>query len=252
MEVVVALTRLGGVASHAELVSAAGRSALRSAVDAGLIVRTATGTYGVPDADRARLAALKLNGALTLTSAALAYGWKVKELPPQPSVWVPRTRRVSADRREGIDIRWGALTPRELARRRTDPARTVVDCARFLPFDAALAVADSALRSGDVGPIGLLEAAELSPRTGRARAIRVATCATPEAANPMESVLRALCLEIDGLDVLPQQWVGDVGRADLVDPDRRLVIEAESMEFHGSLHWWPPRPSRHAVGRRTS
>lgn len=295
MEVVVALTRLGGVATHAELVSATGRSALRSAVDAGLILRAATGIYSVPDADHARLAALKLNGALALTSAALAYGWKVKELPPKPSVWVPRTRRVHPDRRRGIDVRWGALTTGELERRRTDPARTVVDCARFLPFDAALAVADSALRSGDVGPIGLLEAAELSPRTGRARAIRVVRAATPEAANPMESVLRAICLGIDGLNVLPQQWVGEVGRADLVDPGRRLVIEAESVEFHGSLagyrrdvrrytgfvgerhlvlrfcwedimlkpekvseaiantlSWWPPRPPRHPVGRRTS
>ena len=235
MEAVIALTRLGGVASHAELVNAAGRSALRAALDAGLIVRAATGTYGVPDADRARLAALKLNGALGLTSAALAYGWKVKDLPAAPTVWVPRNRRVSPHRRHGIDVRWGSLTTGELSRRRTDPARTVVDCARFLPFDEALAVADSALRSGEVGPIGLLEAAEMAPRTGRSQAIRVAGAATHEADNPMESVLRAICLDIKGLQVLPQQWVGDVGRADLVDRARRLVIEAESMEFHGSL-----------------
>jgi hypothetical protein len=291
VKAVIALTRLGGVASHAELVNAAGRSALRTAVDAGLIVRAATGTYGVPDADRARLAAAKLNGALALTSAALAYGWKVKEMPSVPSVYLRRNRRVAPDRRRGIDVRWGALSPGELARRRTDPARTVVDCARFLPFDAALAVADSALRAGDVGPAGLLEAAELAPRTGRAQALRVVQAATPDAANPMESVLRAICLGIAGLEVLPQQWVGTVGRADLVDPHRRLVIEAESMEFHGSLDgyrrdvrrytgfvgerhlvlrfcwedimlspegvaaaitatlgWWPPRPSRHAVG----
>lgn len=235
MEVVVALHRLGGVATHAELVDAAGRSALRRAVDRGMIVRSARGAYSVPEADRARLAALRLNGALALTSAALAHGWKVKEPPSRPSVCVPRTRRVHPARREGIDVRWGTLTSNELRRRHTDPARTVVDCARFLPFDAALAVADSALRSGEVGPIGLLEAAELAPRTGRARAIQVVKSASPQAANPMESVLRAICLGIDGLEVRPQQWVGDVGRADLVDSRRRLVIEAESMEFHGSL-----------------
>jgi very-short-patch-repair endonuclease len=293
VQAVIALTRIGGVASHAELVNAVGRSALRTAVDAGLIVRAATGTYCVPDADRARLSAVKLNGALALTSAALAHGWKVKDPPSCPAVCVPRGRRVAPDRRSGIDVRWGELTEPELRRRRTDPARTVIDCARFLPFDAALAVADSALRSGDVGPIGLMEAAELAPRTGRARAIRVVRAATPEAANPMESVLRAICLGIDGLDVHPQQWIGEVGRADLVDTDRRLVIEAESMEFHGSLdgyrrdvrrytdfvgerhlvlrfcwedimlapervaasivgtlNWWPPPPSRHAVGAK--
>ncbi|HWU32258.1 MAG TPA: DUF559 domain-containing protein, partial [Marmoricola sp.] len=77
-------------------------------------------------------------------------------------------------------------------------------------------------------------AAEVAPRTGRARAIRVATAATHEAANPMESVLRAICLGIPGLKVTPQCWVGTIGRSDLVDARRRLVIEAESMEHHGS------------------
>jgi hypothetical protein len=49
----------------------------------------------------------------------------------------------------------------------TDPVRTVIDCARDLPFDEALAVADSALRSGKVGPDALRQAAARSPRTGR-------------------------------------------------------------------------------------
>ena len=152
-----------------------------------------------------------------------------------PMVWVPRSRTLDPHRRQGMHVRWGRLSAGELARRRTDPARTVVDCARFLPFGDALAVADSALRSRDVGRLELLEAAEMAPRTGRSKALRVADAATPEAANPMESVLRAVCLEIKGLQVQPQVWVGEVGRADLVDMERRLVIEAESMEFHGSV-----------------
>jgi very-short-patch-repair endonuclease len=44
-------------------------------------------------------------------------------------------------------------------------------------------------------------------------------------------VLRALAIDA-GLDVEPQQWVGAVGRADLVDRGRALVIEAESHQFH--------------------
>lgn len=235
MKAVIALTRLGGVATHAELVDAVGRSALRQAVSAGYILQRGGGAYAVAEADRAKVAAVHLHGALGLTSAAVAHGWKVKEPPQQPTVWVPRTRKVPPSRRSGIDVRWGDLNPGELEHRCTDPARTVIDCARFLPFDEALAVADSALREGDVGPSGLLEAAEMSPRTGRTRAIRVATEATPEAANPMESVLRAICLDIPYLDAIPQQWVGSVGRSDLVDAKRRLVIEAESMEHHGHL-----------------
>lgn len=229
------MTRLGGVATHAEMVDAVGRAGLRAAVDRGLITRRARGTYAVTEVDRASLAALRVRGALALTSAALAHGWKVKEPPLEPIVCVPRSRTVAAHRRRGMVLRWGELSPGELACRRTDPVRTVIDCARFLPFGDALAVADSALRSGDVGPQALREAAEMAPRTGRSKAIRVADAATPESANPMESVLRAICLEIKGLQVQPQIWVGEVGRADLVDVERRLVIEAESMEFHGSL-----------------
>lgn len=234
MDAVIALTRLGGVATHAELVDAVGRSALNSAVRAGFIARRATDTYAVAEADEAATAAVRLQGALGLTSAALAYGWKVKTTPQRPTVWVPRNRKVTPDRYHGVDLRWGSISQHELDARRTTPERTVVDCARFLPFDEALAVADSALREGDVGPMGLLAAAEAAPRTGRARAIRVATEATHEADNPMESVLRAICLDIPGLAVTPQYQVGTIGRSDLVDSKRRLVVEAESMEHHGS------------------
>ncbi|GAB2974787.1 hypothetical protein [Nocardioides montaniterrae] len=233
MDAVVALSRLGGVATHAELVDATTRSRVRAAVAARLIERRAHGVYALGDAERDRVAAARLHGALGLTSAALAHGWKVKTPPPQPMLWVPRHRKVSPERRSGVDLRWGDVEARELADRLTLPARTVIDCARFLPFDDALAVADSALRSREVGPRELLDLAERSPRIGRARAIRVATEATAEAANPMESVLRAICLDIPTLSVEPQIWVQDIGRADLVDDDRRLVIEAESYEFHG-------------------
>ena len=52
------------------------------------------------------------------------------------------------------------------------------------------------------------------------------------AANPFESVLRGIAKQVPGLEVEPQQWVGDVGRADLMDRRLGLVIEAESFEFH--------------------
>lgn len=234
-EAVVALSRLGGVASHRELCDEIGRRRIRTAVSAGLIVRTAAGTYAIPGVDAARRAAVELSGALGLASAALAHGWKVKRVPERPTIYVRPNRNINAAARRGIDLRWAALTPGESERRVTDPARTVIDCARFLPFDEALAIADSARRSGEVGERELIDAAERSPRTGRRSAIRVATHATHVADNPMESVLRAICLEIRGLDVCPQVRVGDIGRADLVDQRRGLVIEAESMEFHGTL-----------------
>ena len=59
---------------------------------------------------------------------------------------------------------------------------------------------------------------------------------TVGAANPFESVLRALAIEA-GLSVTPQVVValpdGD-RRPDLLDRERRLVLEADSFLWHGS------------------
>ena len=51
-----------------------------------------------------------------------------------------------------------------------------------------------------------------------------------------ESVLRAIALDVPGLDLRPQVAVSEAGwrgRPDLVDRERRIVVEAESFEFHG-------------------
>lgn len=54
------------------------------------------------------------------------------------------------------------------------------------------------------------------------------------AANPFESVVRAIALDVPGLRVTPQGKVGDLGWADLVDERRRLAIECDSWAFHSS------------------
>ncbi len=54
------------------------------------------------------------------------------------------------------------------------------------------------------------------------------------AANPFESVLRDIALDVPGLDVRPQGWVGRAGRADLVDERLLIAIEADSFEHHGA------------------
>jgi very-short-patch-repair endonuclease len=56
------------------------------------------------------------------------------------------------------------------------------------------------------------------------------------AENPFESVLRAIALDVPGLHLQPQVVVAEggwAGRPDLVDTERRLVVEAESFELHG-------------------
>lgn len=154
--------------------------------------------------------------------------------PERPTIWVPRNRNVSAARREGVDLRWGNLSQAELAQRVTEKVKTVIDCARFLSRDEALRVADSALHHGDVSQEELVRAALAGPRSGRGRALDVANAADGRAASTSETLLRRICSTIPGLDVEPQVQVGSIGCADLVDANRRLVIEAESMAHHGT------------------
>lgn len=107
---------------------------------------------------------------------------------------------------------------------------------RSCPFDQALAIADSALRVGDFTLESLNRMAGPVRGPGSAQVRRVALLASDRAANPFESVLRALAIEV-GLHLRPQvPLYGSrfLGRPDLVDVDRRLIVEADSFEWHGS------------------
>jgi very-short-patch-repair endonuclease len=228
MDAVSAITRLGGTAGWNDLLDLTTRRRLRTALAAGSVVRSHRGRYVLPDADRARRAGARVNGVLALRSAAMHHGWPVKFPPQIPEVAVPRKRRVTP--RKGVRLVW--LSDLDTTLPATPPLQTVLTCARLLPFDEALAIADSALRLGDVTTIELREAADLARGAGAAAIRRVARHATAKAANPFESVLRALALEV-GLDPRPQHPV-DVGER-VLHPDLvagRLVLEADSWEWH--------------------
>jgi very-short-patch-repair endonuclease len=65
---------------------------------------------------------------------------------------------------------------------------------------------------------------------------RVARLASPKAANPFESLLRAIADDVQGLAVLPQVLIREpeiVARPDLVDERLHIVLEADSFEWHG-------------------
>ncbi len=236
MDAVEALTRLGGVAEANRLVALSSKGRVATAVRRGLVVRDVRGRYALPTADRDRRAAARLAGVVTGLGAAVAHGWEVKLPPARPTVTVPAKRRVPAHRRTGVDLHWRDLDPDEVRGGVLRPGPTVIDCARTLPFDEALAVADSALRHDAVTPAQLETLARLVSTTGRRRCLRVVRAATPLAANPFESVLRAIALDVRGLDLRPQVALDDdgwSGRPDLVDEARRLVVEADSFEFHG-------------------
>jgi very-short-patch-repair endonuclease len=202
------------------------------------------------DADRweaAVDAAASLSGVICRLSAASYWGWSLKSQPDRPQITLPKHRRPGFERREGVEIRWLDLPRRDIHRGLvTTPSRTLVDCLRRYPFDAGLCIADSALRNGF--PQGLLDQLAREARgPGAARVKIVAKHADGRAANAFESVLRAICLGVDGLSVEPQVSVGSgsfLGRPDLVDRRLGLVIEADSFEFHGT------RKALHADMRR--
>jgi very-short-patch-repair endonuclease len=229
MQATSALHRLGGVSDRRSLLTLVSRPELERGLSTGEVVKAARNLYALPAADEAALAARRAHGVVSHLSAALAWGWKVKTVPARPTVTVARNRHPAADAR--VDMRYSVLTPKDAVDGRTSPVRTALDCARTLPFDEALAVVDSALRSRKMSRADLVAAADAGPRTGRARALRVITVASKDAANPFESVLRAIALGVPGLDVVAQ---GAVGRwhADVADLGLRIAIEAESFEFH--------------------
>lgn len=231
MDPVEALTRLGGIGRRKEIVLLAGRREFEQAVGSGRLVRFARGHYALPDAEEAEMVAAQVGGTVSHLSAAMAWGWKVKKPPQEPQLIVPRNSRVSGVK--GVRLHYALLHPKAVVDGRTNRLRTAVDCARTLPFDEALAVVDSALRSRQVSRQDLLECARSSPRNGRSRAVRVIQLASPLAANPFESVLRACAMEVPGFEPVAQGRVASVGKADVVDPRLRIALEAESWEHHG-------------------
>lgn len=236
MRVQEAMRRYGGVATARDLVARTSRRKVRTALDRGEIVRDARGRYALPTADEARRAAHQLSGIVTGASAAAVHGLPMKLPPERPQVTVPRTRRVAPARREGVDVRWRDVPPEHVRGGVLRVGPTVVDCARLLPFDEALAIADSALRQGMVSRTTLVRLADEVRTTGREQARRVAREASGKPSNPFESVLRAIALDVPGLDLQPHVLIEEAGlrvAPDLVDVERRVVVEAESFEFHG-------------------
>lgn len=233
--VVDALTALGGVATRSGLVRATSRADVDRALRDGSVVALARGRYSLPVADRARQQAHALTGVLSLTSAALHHGWAVRTVPDKTHVTVPRKRKVSAARRSGVQLHYQDLLPEDVVDGiATSKVATLRDCVRLLPFAEALAVADSALRDGERTALTLAVAAVHGP--GRAQAQRIALSARAEAANAFESSLRAIALDVPGLGVEPQVLIRETEpwcRPDLVDRDLRIVLEADSFEWHG-------------------
>lgn len=227
---------MGGLASFGQLAALCPRSEIAARLADGCIVRDSHGRYALPEVDVSRRQAHALNGTVSHTSAALLWGWKVKEVPDKPHITFPRRRNVPAASQRSCIPHWADLGPDDVTDGVTSRERTLVDALRSLPFDEALCVADSALRDG-VGPSNLAALARGLRGAGAARARSVANVADGRAANPFESTLRAIALSVPGLHVEPQVPLtvgGQHVQPDLVDLDLGIILEADSQEWHNS------------------
>ncbi len=232
-----ALTYLGGVADLESLLQMTSRQRLRAAQAQGLVVRLERGRYALPTAHEGLRAAGRLSGVASHATAAALHGWELASQPERPAVIVPRKRHLDRARSSGVEVRFRDLEDHEIDGLRTSAHRTVLDCAKDLPFLQALAIADSALRHDAVDRDLLMRRALALPTNGRKQAVRVVQEMDVRAANPFESALRAIALDVPALHVVPQVPIDDrgfVGRPDLVDVGRRIVIEADSHAFHSS------------------
>ncbi len=230
------ITFLGGVSTWGELRVVHPARLIRHAVTAETVVRATRGRYVLPTTAQHLSTAQSRSAVLSHLSAAAHHGWKVKVVPDAAWITVPGNRRLRAPQRVGVVPRWAVLGPDDVRHGVTTPLRTVLDCARALPFDEALAVADSALRGRSVTRAELVGAASLAAGPASRRVRRVATHADGRAANPFESVLRALCIE-EGFDLTPQLQIADPGLYAIVDlgsEELRLVVEADGFEHHGT------------------
>ncbi len=232
--VVALLLECGGSATWARLRAELPRRGIERAVRAGLVTRVARGAFVLPDATELA-AALAVGGVVSHESAAALWSLETLTVPTTVHVTVPSAGH--AGRRRGVRVHWADLRPDEVEGRVTRPLRTVLDCARTLPFADALAVADSALRRGVVTRGELVAGADVSQGWGAEHARRVAGAADGRAANPFESCLRAVVLEAGARGFVPQLPVLVAGRQsylDLADPRRTVALEADSFAFHGT------------------
>lgn len=237
MDLTTYMHEIGGVGRWADLLQRWGRSRVEKALAAGVIQRVGRGRYVVGNTSDVRKAAARVQGVVSMRSAAQLHGWAQKQVPERPDVTVVRNRRIDRSDRLVLVPHWSNLSDGDVVDGVTTKRRTLIDCMRMLPLDESLPIVESALRCGDVTLTELRALADGMRGRGRARARGIARMASTRTANAYESVLHALASTVPGLNVRPQVRVrlpdGRVARPDLLDAELGIVIEAESFQWHG-------------------
>lgn len=236
MSAVEVLELLGGVATWSALTRHCGPAEIRRLVLSGDLVLDSRGHYALPQADASLRAAARLSAVLSHRSAAQFHGWAQKSPPTLPEITVAKNRHVTLEQRRGVVIHRASLESSDIDGPATSARRTIADCLRSLPEDEALAIADSVLRCQAETSYSLRALVSTLQGPGSRQASKIAAAANGLSTNPFETELRRLAT-IAGLNVRPQVplYAGHfLGKPDLVDVDRRIILEADSFEWHGS------------------
>ena len=197
------------------------------------------GTYAVDDSLRATAAAhaLHLPGDVVVSHewAAAVHGWTLLEPPAEPPT-LTRPRLVGAppDTWPGLSIAGLPDDQRTILDGLpiTTPPRTLVDCARTLPDEAAVVVADSALRAGVPRAAAQAVAGSCVRWPGIRQARAVLTFADARADSALESRSRWR-LHTQGLPppdlqvTICDEHGRDAGEVDFVWLAHRTVLETD-------------------------
>lgn len=242
MDAAAALQELGGYATRRGLLRhGTTRRSLARALDEGRVVRLRRGVYGLgmPEGVEVLAAAVVALGAVVSHDSA-AVLWDL-EMVHQPGQRVTVPRDHSRARHPGVQV--ARREVEEVVVRHglpvTGPVQTVLDCARVLPLDEAVVIADSALRRGLVTLRELRTAAAKVRGRDGPRVRRVVALADPRCGSVLESLLRVLLVQNGLTPDHTQLEIRDergrfVARVDFAWLRARLIVEADGFEFHSA------------------
>lgn len=240
------VTGADGLITAEQIQAVMSRKMLRTHVRSGDLVRVCHGVYALspPDVlDTLRALDLMVGRPMVacLGTAALLHGFDTERGPRvhvlDPGVRVRPTGGVMVHQRVGAPLR------RVNGRMTTAPAWTAVEVACSLRRPRALATLDAALHVGACTMPELETAArEQTGRRGIVHVRELLPHADGRAESPMESEARLVFLDY-GLPQPELQYeivdlCGDLWRVDFAWPDRMVVAEYDSMEWHANPTIW--------------
>jgi hypothetical protein len=188
------------------------------------------GTYALPGAAPALLAAVRLGGVVSHATAAELHGFALWTPDKRIHVTTPSWR----PHEPGIELHRARLPSDQVDAFRplTAPLRTLLDCGRTMSLLQAVVVLDSATHGRRVAPEALRAAADAARGQGAAVLRQAVRFADELADAPTESVLRMLVSLLPNTVQVQVRFRG-VGRVDIV-LDGWLVLEADGFEHHSN------------------